>query len=63
MIEIDYSKYPESNKLNKEELKAIEFHIRLDHRLGHTDKKTWPEWLVLKMEKAINNPLKEGGDI
>ena len=63
MIEVDHNKYPELNKLDIDELKAIEFHIKMDHRLGYITKKMWPEWLVLKMEKAINNPLKEGGDI
>lgn len=54
--------YPDNVELTDEELLAISLHIKLDKKLGHTDKATWPKWLVNKMIKAVNNPLK-GGDL
>ena len=54
--------YPDNVELTDEELFAISLHVKLNKILGHTDKVTWPKWLVNKMMKATNNPLK-GGDL
>lgn len=34
------------NRTKAEMEQAIEFHLRLDKKLGKTDKKSWPPWLL-----------------
>ena len=52
--------YPDNVKLSNKEIFAIRFHTELDRKAGCTDKSRWPEWLVIKMMRAVNNPFKGG---
>ena len=53
--------YPDSTTLNSEELFAIKMHIEFDKKFGIPNRESWPKWLIAKMDKAVNNPLKGGG--
>ena len=49
--------------LNEDELLAIEFHMKLDKKMQHTDKHAWPAWFIEKIENAVNNPFKQEKEV